>query len=318
MSVYTHLTLSEIQDFAQHYALTVKDIKPVFGGVQNTNYFLFCENGEFVLTVFEDTEKSQIEQLIPILEHLDHHQVKVARPVKAVDGQYIHFIKNKPAQIAPKLQGSEPKASIAQIQAIASEQAKLHRTLQNFSTEINADKDFSLWWQKVIAIVSPDMSADDKHILEQCFNLYHQYKKQYPNCPKGLIHGDLFRDNTLFLDDHLQGILDFAEVHCDEWLYDIAITMNDFCSIADGHIDEDKLQAYLTAYQQVRPMTDDELACLDIYLALMACHFWLFRLNMAKRNRTEQRLNNEVLEKDPNEMREKLVLRLARCTQLLA
>ena len=52
----------------------------------------------------------------------------------------------------------------------------------------------------------------------------------YPQRPKGFIHSDLFRDNTLFADDHLQGILDFYELNQDELLFDIAITLNDFCT----------------------------------------------------------------------------------------
>jgi len=57
MSVYTTLTLKEVQDFAAPYGLEVIDLIPIQGGIQNTNYFLVCENQQYVLTVFEDMDE---------------------------------------------------------------------------------------------------------------------------------------------------------------------------------------------------------------------------------------------------------------------
>ncbi|PPE76780.1 homoserine kinase, partial [Kaistia algarum] len=54
MSVYTTLTLQEVQAFAAPYELEVIDLIPIQGGIQNTNYFIVCENAvQYVLTVFE-------------------------------------------------------------------------------------------------------------------------------------------------------------------------------------------------------------------------------------------------------------------------
>jgi homoserine kinase type II len=40
MSVYTPLSLEEVQAFAEPYGLAVIDLIPIQGGIQNTNYFL--------------------------------------------------------------------------------------------------------------------------------------------------------------------------------------------------------------------------------------------------------------------------------------
>lgn len=39
MSVYTPLSLEEVQAFAEPYGLAVIDLIPIQGGIQNTNYF---------------------------------------------------------------------------------------------------------------------------------------------------------------------------------------------------------------------------------------------------------------------------------------
>ena len=74
------------------------------------------------------------------------------------------------------------------------------------------------------------MSVADAELFDQVYAVFAEYQAQYPQRPKGWVHSDLFRDNTLFKGDELQGILDFFELNFDELLFDVAITINDFCS----------------------------------------------------------------------------------------
>lgn len=67
-------------------------------------------------------------------------------------------------------------------------------------------------------------------------------------------------------------------------LFDIAITINDFCTeYPAAHLNSDKVGAYLGAYQKVRALTSDELECLDVFLAMAACRFWSMRLQVAQK-----------------------------------
>ena len=97
----------------------------------------------------------------------------------------------------------------------------------------------------------------------------------------------------------------------DELLFDIAITLNDFCTeYPDVHLDEEKALAFLTAYQTVRPLTEDEKACLELYLAMAAGRFWMMRLQVAQKNAAEGRTGDDILQKNPLEMRNMLIERL--------
>ncbi|TCM70986.1 homoserine kinase type II [Acinetobacter calcoaceticus] len=311
MSVYTTLSLAQVQAFAAPYGLEVSDLIPIQGGIQNTNYFLQSpDQTQHVLTVFEDMTAAQAAEIVPVLDHLAAQGLAVAVPLK-YDGQAIHMIVDKPAQIAPRLYGSHPEQPDGrQVAAIAKAQATLHVALKDFALqrEFNRNHDY---WKQVATDFMAEMDAADRALLQQLLAVFALKKQQHPDRPQGLIHADLFRDNTLFQDQVLTGILDFYELHQDEFLYDIAISMNDFCTdYPEYSLNTAKREQFLAAYQSVRGLTSDELACLDTYLAVVACRFWLMRLDVAKKNQMQGRVGDDILLKNPLEMRGLLQERL--------
>ncbi|WP_173911801.1 homoserine kinase [Acinetobacter sp. Marseille-Q1618] len=311
MSVYTTLSLKEVQAFAAPYGLEVIELNPIQGGIQNTNYFIVCADGtQFVLTLFENMDAEAAGELVPVLEHLGQHDLPVPVPLKH-SGQSIHILKDKPAQIAPRMQGEHPiPANLAQAEQIAIAQAKIHVALQDFPLERSSVRDHDYWYQ-VARQIRPTLEIADQTILNNLLGLYDALTAMYPNRPKGFIHSDLFRDNTLFEGDQLNGILDFYELNHDEFLFDIAITLNDFCTeYPDVTLNEEKAIAFLNAYETVRPLTPDEKSCLELYLAMAAGRFWMMRLQVAQMNAAEGRTGDDILQKNPAEMRNMLIERL--------
>ena len=288
MSVYTTLTLKEVQDFAAPYGLKAIDLIPIQGGIQNTNYFLVCEDQQYVLTVFEDMDEQAAGELVPVLEHLGQAGLAVPVPLSH-SGKAIHSIKDKPAQIAPRLMGEHPMPStIGQVEAIAVAQAKMHVALQDFKLQRNFVRDHA-YWLAVSQEIKPSLSPADKVLLGKLLGLYEALTAVYPDRPRGFIHSDLFRDNTLFEGDQLNGILDFYELNQDEFLF---------------------ANAFLKAYETVRPLTEDEKSCLELYLAMAAGRFWMMRLQVAQRNAALGRNGEDILQKNPDEMRNMLIERL--------
>ena len=313
MSVYTPLSLEQVQSFAEPYGLVIIDLIPIQGGIQNTNYFLVDHRQQqYVLTVFEELDAESADELVPVLDCLGQAGIPVAVPLKH-QGRAIHFIANKPAQIAPRLIGKHPViTTLEQVQAIAHAQAKLHLTLQHFPLQRDVHRNHA-YWSDVAEQLKPQVNAEDQALLSQVFQQFSDLTRQYPNRPLGWIHSDLFRDNTLFEGNQLQGILDFYELNQDEWLFDLAISINDFCTAyPQVELDQAKVEAYLAAYHSVRQMTQDEFACLDIYLAMAACRFWTMRLQVTQKNAAQGRTGQDILQKDPLEMRMMLQDRLQR------
>jgi homoserine kinase type II len=312
MSVYTHISLAQAQDFAADYGLEVIELIPIQGGIQNSNYFLRChDQQQYVLTIFENETAQSAGEIVPVLACLAAHQLPVAAPL-LVDTQPIRELQGKPAQIAPRLWGDHPsQVTPAQICAVASAQAKLHLALEDFQLSRSHDRGHRYWTQIGQQLQHSDMSVADQALFDEVYQRFAQMQARHPDRPKGWIHSDLFRDNTLFQGDQLTAVLDFFELNFDEWLFDIAISINDFCSLHPAvSLNRPYAQAYLAAYQQLRPLTADELACLNIYLAMAACRFWILRLFVAALNRKHARAGEQVFVKDPALMRAMLVDRL--------
>lgn len=93
------------------------------------------------------------------------------------------------------------------------------------------------------------------------------------------MHADLFRNNVMFDGERLTGFFDFYFAGCDTWLFDVAVTVNDWCIDLDsGKLDVERVRALLDAYQAVRPFTAEEHTAWQPLLRAAALRFWLSRL----------------------------------------
>ena len=79
--------------------------------------------------------------------------------------------------------------------------------------------------------------------------------------------------------DQLGGFFDFYFAGTDKWLFDLAVTANDWC-LAENKQDLDpiRFKALMDAYQSVRPLTDTEQQSWPLMVRAAALRFWISRL----------------------------------------
>ena len=112
-----------------------------------------------------------------------------------------------------------------QLRALGFALAKMHELSKSFNTHKENDRNLS-WMKKTYQSISDCLNHSVKNLISEELI----YLQDLPSdLPKGIIHADLFRDNVLFEDDTIGGIIDFYYACTDYFIYDIAIVINDWC-----------------------------------------------------------------------------------------
>jgi homoserine kinase type II len=132
------------------------------------------------------------------------------------------------------------------------------------------------WWKAATPEVLPYLTPQDAALLQEEVRFQSLYR--LTDLPRGVIHGDLFRDNVLFEGETLAGVIDFYFACTDVLLYDVAITVNDWCLCEAGRLDPARTAALLEAYHAIRPFAAIERGAWPVTLRAAALRFWVSRL----------------------------------------
>jgi len=277
MSVYTVVERDELEEFLCNYSLgDLIDYQGISAGIENTNYFVTTSEKQLVLTLFENHSADELVYFLDLMAFLAEHDVPSAHPIADNDGRYLRTLNGKPAALVMRLSGGGvDHPDSAQCADLGNALAKLHLAGQSFSGQRENDRG-PHWWHTTRDAIADKLDGDDLALLDE--ELAFQRGHRFDNLPRGVIHADLFRDNALFEGETLTGLIDFYYACNDVLLYDVAVTVNDWCSNGDGELDEAKSRAMLDAYRAVRPFNAEEIEAWPVMLRAGALRFWLSRL----------------------------------------
>ncbi len=277
MSVYTTIEEQELSRFLESYAAgTLQGYEGIVAGIENTNYFVTTTTGEYVLTLFEQLGWDDLPYFLDIMAFLAEHQVPSAHPIADHQGAYLRQLCGKPAALVERLQGqSVDHPTPSQCGAIGRALGQMHALADQFHGERVNPRGYA-WCQSSVEQLQGRLDDHQAELLQQELQAQRELRRE--QLPQGVIHADLFRDNALFVGDRLTGIIDFYYACNDALLYDLAVTVNDWCNNGDGSIHPQRYQALLLAYRQQRPFTPLEQESWPLILRAAALRFWLSRL----------------------------------------
>jgi len=304
MSVFTSVTDADLAVWLRNYAIGRLDVlQGISAGVQNSNFFVTTSLGRYVLTLFETMPRAELPFYLHLMAHLARHGLPVPAPIANRDNEYLGTLSGKPAVLVTRLAGkSEMAPSVAHCARIGAMLAGLHLAGQSFGRK-QANPRGAEWRRDCAARVRAHLPADEQAELDA--ELAFQAGFDLLALPQGVIHADLFRDNVLWDGDFVGGVIDFYFAGVDALLFDVAVTVNDWCADADGQLDAARVAALLASYAEARPFTAAERKAWPAVLRAAALRFWLSRLEDFHLPRPGEM----VLVKDPGEYRRILQLR---------
>ncbi|MDA8444037.1 homoserine kinase [Paracidovorax valerianellae] len=282
MAVFTEVSKKEARDLLRRLQLgTLASLRGIEGGIENTNYFLTSDQGEYVLTLFERLTAEQLPFYLHLMKHLAHAGIPVPDPRADKHGDILHSVAGKPAAVVSKLRGKSQLAPEAvHCAAVGATLARMHLAGRDYERRQPNLRGLA-WWNETVPAVLPHIGADQAALLrsELAYQNHVAASAGYAALPRGPVHADLFRDNVMFDGEELTGFFDFYFAGVDTFLFDLAVCLNDWCiDLPTGAHHAERAHAMLDAYQGVRPLTADERTLLPAMLRSGALRFWISRL----------------------------------------
>ena len=263
-------------------------------GFANESYKIVTGQGVYLFRIHLQQSLENTEKEHRMLAVLKEKHFPAAFPVADNKGNTVQFIDNHPVSLYDFVEGQIPELNPKTVAEIAGALARLHTTdISRIPEKVN-----SIRPEKVDNLIRRFPMATNP--LPDIYNLFTRLWKQlepylHQKLPTGLIHGDVFPDNTLFEADKLKAIIDFEQFCVGQLLFDVAMCINGFC-FSNNRPDTSLLEIFLDAYNQKRPMENIEKELLPLYIRWTALGMASWHLHYHLISRPDDRQEKRVWE----------------------
>jgi homoserine kinase type II len=281
VAVYTEVTDEQLIAHLAQYAIgELHSFKGIAEGVENSNYLLTTDTGNFILTLYEKRVKpDDLPFFIGLMEYLAERGINCPLPVKTKNGETLGTLAGRPAAIITFLEGfSVRRPQPSHCREVGKALAQFHLAGEGFAlTRRNA---LTLVDWRPLFEKSESRADEVTHGLGAMIRAELDYlEANWPiSLPSGVIHADLFTDNVFFLKNRLSGIIDFYFACNDLLAYDLATCLNAWCFETNGAFNTTKARALVEGYEAVRPLSSEEFEALPTLCRGSALRFMLTRL----------------------------------------
>lgn len=292
MGVYSELKNNEQEYIENSYQIKIKKIQFINMGILNSNFLIFTEDKKYVLRIFEaDRTLEEEEQEIKLLERISDI-IPVPKIIKNKENKYILEYNNKKMALFEHIDGEiliSKNINQAIMREIAWYLGKLHKFSQSFDLEkFNRKSRINLDFY-LEEIKKSNIDFEEK---EKIFSLVEEIKKiDFESLPKGIIHSDIFPDNVIVKEGHINGIIDFNEACYGPFIYDLAIVINFWIrekKYLSFQKENDMIRDFLNNYSRHRKIEKEEVKLLNYACKKMALTFITLRFYKEKIEKISQ------------------------------
>ncbi len=286
MGTFRTLGSNDITDILGAYALTgYRGHTPISAGTVNTNVGVDLGDGRRVfLRVNEGKDRADVQREAQIVAHAARKGVLTPAPLPTADGSPFLTWKGLFVSLFPWVVGrtlGRGDVGPAHAHSVGSALARLHLAGADLADRGVGRYEPDEIDRRVKAIVQDARSVTDPAVAAAVALLVPELRScatDRHELPMGLIHGDLFIDNTLFGENGaLVALLDFEQASWGRLAYDVAVSALAFGYGRDD-FRPDVTRAFLDGYAQVRHPTTAERAGFGAELRFAACRFAVTRI----------------------------------------
>lgn len=271
MGVYSHVELKEITDILAYYELgEVASFRATAEGISNSNYQVIMKSGlEVLLKISNDKTIPQLENEQRILQVLKKYKYDYSpRAFETIAGKPIYTHKDFYGVVFPFIKGEAPKVATKSILSQMGETlAKLH-TLEIHAEDLDLIRPHDLVGFGGMNIYDYTIQKDAAKDFCDAFNRTFPNKLldlPYDIFPAGIIHGDLYLDNSLFQNDKLQTFIDFEQAGRGRFILDLGIAISGSCLDSSREsVDLAFMKDFIAGYETHRKMLAIEKEYLNV------------------------------------------------------
>jgi homoserine kinase type II len=280
MAVHVELQEAQIAEIARAFGLPAPERhRPEPKGGVNTNYHLWAGGERYFLRLAEGKSDADVRFEVEVHRYLQEAHFPVPRLIELEGGGPFLPVLGRQAMVFAWVPGEEAardQREAARCRRIGEQLARLHDLSSGFLHERpnpHGPGAVRRWLEPLEAgAADPELRAAlplFREELEEAGGL--------PGVARGLIHGDLFADNVLWIGDRVSAVLDWEMGCSDAFALDLAIALHAWC-YGDGYVPA-RARALLEGYRSKRKVERETLDALYPYARFAALRFAVSRVH---------------------------------------
>jgi homoserine kinase type II len=281
MAEWRKLAQADVRAILRDFGVTgYRAHHPIAVGTINTNVQVETEEGPLFLRVNEGKSLDDVGREAAIVAHLAARGVPTPPPRTAPSGQPFVEWQGQIVSLFPWIPGrtlERAELTAAHGAAAGAALGRLHLAGADFPDRRPGryePDEIDRRLAQVASLGRPELMPAQAILTAELAALAGERAGELP---MGVIHGDLFIDNVLYLDDRLAALLDFEQASWGRLAYDLAVTVLAF-GFGRDDFRPDVTRALIDAYAGVRPLTLAERAAFGAELRFAACRFTVTRI----------------------------------------
>ncbi len=244
-------------------------------GFVNENYRIETASSRVFLRIYRRQSLQSIESEMDLYRALSAIEFPTAYPIAKSDGGFVSQTERGYAVLYEFLDGETPDITYDTAFQIGTAIGRLSNLESRWQSKSNPTS-----WA-FCETTLPKLSRSTEHSrLFEGFKHYTGVLKKIAqtDLPTGVVHGDVFPDNTLFHEGQLTGIIDFDDFCHETLLFELAMAINGF-GFVDNQLVESPLKGICVGYSRQRKLDDEELRLLPRYIQLTALAMSCWHVN---------------------------------------